>query len=141
MRALRFEVYNEVVRRLSALLKSLEARYNCRTELEFSAYYPSLLNDKEVHEALAPASDKVFGGDNLVPAPVYLIGEDFSFYSRMIPAQFYFLGAKAEGEEHFFLHHPKVVFNEGCMPKGAGFLAEGSLVKVAPAAPAPAAAK
>lgn len=127
MRALSFDVYNEVIRRLNQLLKSLEERYKCRIELEFSAYYPSLLNDEGVHASLVPVHEKIFGKDNIVPGPVYLIGEDFSFYSRMMPAQFYYLGAKAEENEEIFLHHPKVTFDENAMQYGATFLAEGAL--------------
>jgi metal-dependent amidase/aminoacylase/carboxypeptidase family protein len=40
-------------------------------------------------------------------------GEDFAFYSRKVPSMFYFIGAKDTSENVYFVHNPKVVFNEG----------------------------
>jgi metal-dependent amidase/aminoacylase/carboxypeptidase family protein len=70
---------------------------------------------------------QLFGDDNVVESLAYLVGEDFSFYSRKMPAQFYFLGAKTEDNSSFFLHHPQVTFNEDCIKFGAPLLAQGAL--------------
>ena len=95
--------------------------------LEFTAYYPSLLNDRGIYDMLLPVKEKIFGKDHIVENQPYLIGEDFAYYSRSMPGQFYFLGAKTAGNDTFFLHHPQVTFNEGCIPYGAGLLASGAL--------------
>ena len=62
-----------------------------------------------------------------MPSLAYLVGEDFSFYSRKMPGQFYFLGAKTTGNDAYFLHHPRVTFNEECIKYGAPLLAQGAL--------------
>jgi len=127
LRSLYLETYNELVERLRQLLRRLEVTYGCSLELEFTAYYPSLWNDEHVHTTLASVQEKIFGRDNVIESRPYLIGEDFSFYSRMMPAQFYFLGAKTAENDSYFLHHPEVTFNEDCIPYGAALLAEGAL--------------
>jgi len=127
LRANRIADYNDIVSRLNILLRSLEAEYGCTIELDFSAYYPSLLNDPRLHQWLSPVYEKIFGGANVTEGQAYLVGEDFSFYSRAIPGQFYFLGAKTEQNDRYFLHHPKVTFNEECIKYGATFLAESAL--------------
>ena len=127
LRSLYLEVYNEIVEKLRKLLQRLEADFGCRIELEFTAYYPSLWNDGQIHARLASVQEKIFGNANIVESRPYLIGEDFAYYSRRMPAQFYFLGAKEEGNESFFLHHPKVTFNEDCIRYGSALLAEGAL--------------
>lgn len=127
LRANKMADYDGIVGRLALLIKELEGEYTCAIELEFSAYYPSLLNDEGLHERLTPVHNKVFGEGNLTPGLAYLVGEDFSFYSRVIPGQFYFLGAKTAQNDRYFLHHPKVTFNEDCIRYGASFLAEGAL--------------
>jgi len=109
------------------LFSSLEAQFGCRIGLDFSAYYPSLLNDAEVHETLSPVHQRIFGRENVRTGDAYLVGEDFSFYSRIMPAQFYFLGAKTEQNDTFFLHHPQVTFNEDCIKYGAPLLADGAV--------------
>jgi len=126
LRANRMADYDDIIRRLKALHRQLEAEYGCTIELDFSAYYPSLLNDEALHDKLAPVHKKIFN-NNLEPGLAYLVGEDFSFYSRAIPGQFYFLGAKTAGNDRYFLHHPKVTFDEECMRYGANFLAESAL--------------
>jgi metal-dependent amidase/aminoacylase/carboxypeptidase family protein len=127
LRALFIADYNDIVRRLEALLQLLAAEFSCTIDLDFSAYYPSLLNDPGIHEQLAPVHEKIFGNKNVTEGQAYLVGEDFSFYSRLMPSQFYFLGAKTNQNDAYFLHHPKVTFNEECIKYGSRFLAEGAL--------------
>jgi amidohydrolase len=127
LRALNIDTYQKLVAKLRALVKGLEISYSCQIELDFSAYYPSLLNDPAVQDQLRPVQDKIFGKNNLREVPGQLIGEDFAFYSRLMPAQFYFLGAQTDPDNSFYLHHPKVIFNEECIKFGAAFLAEGAM--------------
>jgi amidohydrolase len=127
LRAFSKDFYHELVDKMQALFASLESQFGCRISLDFSAYYPSLLNDAGVHEILSPVRERIFDVENVREGHAYLVGEDFSFYSRMMPAQFYFLGAQAEGNDTFFLHHPQVTFNEECIKYGAPLLADGAL--------------
>ncbi|WP_158559312.1 M20 metallopeptidase family protein [Deminuibacter soli] len=127
LRAVQIADYQSIVARLRTLLQQLEERYNCRIELEFTAYYPGLLNDAGIHDLLSPVRKRLFGEENMVAGQDYLVGEDFSFYSRAMPGQFYFLGAQTEENHTYWLHHPKVTFNEDCIKYGAPFLAEGAL--------------
>ncbi|HEY4334626.1 MAG TPA: M20 family metallopeptidase [Puia sp.] len=126
LRANRMADYDDIVRRLKVLHQQLESEYGCTIELDFSAYYPSLLNDIALHQRLAPVHKSVFN-NQLEPGLDNLVGEDFSFYSRVMPGQFYFLGAKTADNDRYFLHHPKVTFNEECIHYGANFLAESAL--------------
>ena len=126
LRALNIDVYEKIVTKLRALLKGLEMSFDCRIQLDFSAYYPSLLNDPAVHDILAPVRDKIFGKTNMQEVPGQLIGEDFAFFSRAMPSQFYFLGAQGK-ENSFYLHHPQVIFDEECIKTGSAFLAEGAI--------------
>jgi len=127
LRANRIADYNDIINRLKSLHRQLEAEYGCTIELDFSAYYPSLLNDEAIHKKLAPVHQRIFGDANLTEGLAYLVGEDFSFYSRAIPGQFYFLGAKTDQNDRYFLHHPRVTFNEDCIKYGSSFLAESAL--------------
>lgn len=127
MRAHEYNVYQDIVARMHALFQKLEQQYRCTIELDFSAYYPSLINDESLHEKLKPIQKTIFGQENIVPSLAYLVGEDFSFYSRKMPGQFYFLGAKTTHNDAYFLHHPRVTFNEECIKYGAPLLAQGAL--------------
>jgi amidohydrolase/IAA-amino acid hydrolase len=127
LRAVQKAVYDEVAAKMLALTNTLEKQYGAKLDLDFSAYYPSLLNDPAIHEKLHPVQHQLFGDANVIESLAYLVGEDFSFYSRKMPAQFYFLGAKTDQNESFFLHHPQVTFNEDCIKYGAPLLAKSAL--------------
>jgi amidohydrolase len=127
MRAHEYNIYQDIVARMHTLCQKLGQQYRCDIGLDFSAYYPSLINDPTVHEKLKPVREQLFGETNVVPSLAYLVGEDFSFYSRKMPGQFYFLGAKTTQNDAYFLHHPQVTFNEDCIRYGAPLLAQGAL--------------
>ena len=127
LRAIQLAVYQQLAAQLQQLTQQLETEFNCQIELDYSAYYPSLLNDAGIQEQIAGVQKKIFGPSNIIESPIHLIGEDFAFYSRMMPAQFYYLGAGPQEGDNFFLHHPQVIFNEDCMRYGAPFLAEAAM--------------
>lgn len=126
LRVLNLETYNLIVDKLKTLIRGMEISYSCRIEIEFTAYYPSLLNDAGINQLLRPVQEKIFG-ENVISQGGQLIAEDFAFYSRQVPAVFYFLGAREGDGEAYFLHHPKVMFNENCIPFGSTFLTEAAL--------------
>jgi amidohydrolase len=126
LRVLSLATYNLIVQKLKTLLRGMEISYECKIDIDFTAYYPSLLNDSALNMELVSVQEKVFDKE-VIKQDGQLIAEDFAFYSRLIPAVFYFLGAGVEKGEKYFLHHPKVIFNEKCIPIGATFLCEAAL--------------
>jgi amidohydrolase len=126
LRVLNLGTYDLIIDKLRALIKGMEISYSCKIDIEFTAYYPSLLNNSEINRQIIPAQKRVFG-EEVIQQGGQLIAEDFAFYSRQVPSVFYFLGARAANEEVFFLHHPKVMFDENCIPLGSEFLKEAAL--------------
>lgn len=126
LRVLNLDTYNLIVDKLKTLIRGMEISYSCRIEIEFTAYYPSLLNDSNVNHQLGAVQEKIFG-ENVISQAGQLIAEDFAFYSRQVPSVFYFLGAKLGDGDAYFLHHPKVTFDENCIPLGVTFLTEAAL--------------
>lgn len=126
LRVLNLETYELIISRLRRLISGTELSYGCTIDLELTAYYPSLLNNNLLHAQLQEVRSGIFGERVIIQAG-QLIAEDFAFYSRQVPSVFYFLGAKAEQPETFYLHHPKVNFDEGCIPLGSTFLKDSAL--------------
>lgn len=127
LRVLNIDTYQLIVERLKTLIRGMEISFSCQIDLEFTAYYPSLLNDETLNHQLRPVQEEIFSS-NIIQQSGQLIAEDFAFYSRLVPSVFYFLGAQSNGEEEaYFLHHPKVVFDEHCIPLGAEFLKAAAL--------------
>ena len=104
--------------KFNKLIIGLKLIYDVEISMEIDLYYPCLLNDVGINKKLESTLNEIFGIENIIEAKPMLGGEDFAFYSAKVPAVFYFLGARDTARDVFSLHHPKVVFNEGCIPYG-----------------------
>jgi amidohydrolase len=127
IRALDLNTFNDVKARMEKVVEGTALASGATITLEYNLSYPSLLNDKNIHNELTGVLGNVFGTGNSIPVDAILGSEDFAFYTRKVPSMFYFLGAQDTAEQCYFLHHPKVVFNEECIPYGSKLLAEGAL--------------
>ena len=127
VRALDLSTFNQVLERIEKILEGTRISFGCDIKIEYNLNYPSLLNDKNIHDSLTGALNTIFGKENILPIEAILGSEDFAFYSRKVPSMFYFLGAKDVSENSYFLHDSKVIFNEECIPYGSKLLCEGAL--------------
>lgn len=127
VRSLDLDNYYRIIARMEEIVKGFSLLYSCKIDFHIGQFYPSLLNDSDVHLKVKKCAQDLFGEDSLFQLEPMLGGEDFAFYSRKIPSMFYWLGAKLDNCESFFLHHPKVQFDESCMKYGAKFLSDAAL--------------
>lgn len=127
VRALDLSTFNTVLARIEKIIQATMISFDADIKISYDLNYPSLLNDKVIHEQVSAPLEAVFGKQNIIPVDAILGSEDFAFYSRKVPSMFYFLGAQDTAEKTYFLHDSKVVFNEGCIPYGSKLLAEGAL--------------
>jgi amidohydrolase len=127
VRALDLTTFNQILERMEKIIEGTALSSGAKITIEYNLNYPSLLNDKNVHVTLDSTLNTIFGKENIVPVDAILGSEDFAFYSRKVPSMFYFLGARDVAENCYFLHEPKVVFNENCIPFGSELLCNGAL--------------
>lgn len=127
IRSLNLDTYQEIIRRLQKIIDGLMIASDAK--ITFDLYYdlPGVINDKQVHGYIQKSLQQTFGEPNVIEAEAILAGEDFAYYSRKVPSMFYFLGAQHPANDGYFLHHPKVLFNEDCIPYGASFLANAAI--------------
>jgi amidohydrolase len=132
IRSLNLEVYRNICSRLQKIADGLMTAFDA--QITFDLYYdlPSVINDKNVHGTLQQSLQQVFGAPNVIETEAILAGEDFAHYSRKVPSMFYFLGAQHPDNAGYFLHHPRVLFNEDCIAYGASFLANGAIDMLRP---------
>ncbi len=126
LRAMNDENFEMILSRIKKIMEGISTAYDVEMKFTMNSHYPSVINDGAVHEKLVDVASSIFPM-GVHPIPPTLGAEDFSFYSRKVPSMFYFLGAMSEQNGAYFLHHPKVIFNEDCMMLGSEFLAESAL--------------
>lgn len=65
-----------------------------RCEFRVEKGYPFLVNDEELTMRSKQAAISYMGADNVVDLDMRMTGEDFSYYSQLMPACFYRLGTR-----------------------------------------------
>jgi amidohydrolase len=126
VRALNTEEYSRIMARMKQIIAGTEVSFNTKIDLRIGSYYPALENDITVHEKIEGVARDIFDQGVEETGPM-LGGEDFAFFSKEVPAMFYFIGAKDIHDPTYFLHHPRVIFNEDCIKYGIDFLTRSVL--------------
>ncbi|MDP9727960.1 MULTISPECIES: M20 family metallopeptidase [Alicyclobacillus] len=84
-------------------------------DIEFERQLPVTTNHSEVAEWVRLAAIQVVGEENVVEAEQTLGGEDFSIYSQVMPACFFWVGTgKGDGSSRGW-HHPQFDVDENCL--------------------------
>jgi amidohydrolase len=107
IRAFDENVYNTIKNRMVQICKGAEAAYDCKIEVVFRDMYPPVINDKKLTQMIF----EILGedGQHILPQ---MISEDFSYFQKIIPGVFMFLGSRNEQEGHIHpLHNCKFDFN------------------------------
>ena len=98
------------------ICQGLEKMYGCTIELDYKNDYPVLVNDGKMTQVVVDALQEakiqeVVAVEDCGPQAQ---SEDFSYYSQVIPACFFYIGASPEGKDYPH-HHPKFTINEEAM--------------------------
>lgn len=112
LRVLDLETRDEVKERIRATAEAAAAVCGATAEVEVRDGYPPLVNDKDTVMMLAQVADKAFGSDSYsFRYEPSLGGEDFSYFSNMVPSAYFRLGVQGEDTGH-----PQLLHNEWLCP-------------------------
>lgn len=121
------ETQEKMPSRIAKIARGVAEGMGGECEIEYIKGYPPLMNSRETTEKALSALEKTIGKENIIhvekPA---LGGEDFSFFSREIKAQFLWLGCRPEGVEKDDmppLHNNRFLPDEKAIPVGVEVLA------------------
>jgi amidohydrolase len=88
--------------------------------------YPVTVNDPALTEAMLPTLRRVAGADQVHLVPKVMGSEDFSFFQRVVPGLFFFVGVTPEGTPPTSAapnHSPRFFVDERCLVPGVRALA------------------
>lgn len=88
-------------------------------EKEYSIYPPTV-NNVEMYEHVQKVATDLLGQHNFRVVPPKMGAEDFCFYSKVVPASFFYIGIRNEslGSIHTG-HSPHFMIDEDVLPIGA----------------------
>src|SRR5262249_34991221 len=92
MRTLNEAARARAIEMMKQTLGGITSAYGASYELEFGNNNPVTYNDPALVEATLPIMRKILGEKNLLTPRPQMGAEDFSFYQKVIPGFFYFLG-------------------------------------------------
>lgn len=105
-----------IKREIENVVKSVCDLYGAEYEYEYEFGYVSIINDEKATGIIEKIVTEM-EGVNIVPSPVGMGGEDFSYYSRKVPATFVWTGTSSKGFDHPH-HNPKFGIDEEGMITG-----------------------
>lgn len=118
---------NYIKKRLPEIVQSIAKTYRGEAEFELLSDCPVLVNDKDFSgQAINYLEEISEGNFDIYEGTQVHASEDFAYVASEVPSFFFNLlnpNPDAEEGELYPVHHPKVVFGEGMMPKGAAMLA------------------
>jgi amidohydrolase len=120
VRTLTPQVMQLTQRRINEIAMNLAKAYGCEATFEYRIGYPVTLNDAGAVEIFNDLARQTFGEQRVLdlPRPV-MGGEDFSFYSQVVPSCFFVLGLIPPGKQSMpDLHQPDFNFNDDAIATG-----------------------
>ena len=91
--AMRDDIHERVTTLAEAVARG--SRAGCTVCIDKN--YPVTVNDPALTEVMVPTLERVAGADKVLLVPKVTGSEDFSYFQRLVPGLFYFVGVTAEG--------------------------------------------
>nr|DAD24649.1 TPA_asm: hypothetical protein HUJ06_026113 [Nelumbo nucifera] len=113
-----------LLKRVEEVIVEQASVYRCSATVDFfkkeTQIYPPTVNDEYMYEHVKKVAIDLVGAKNFIVVPPMMGAEDFSFYSEMVPAAFFYIGVRNEtlGSTHSG-HSPYFMIDEEVLPIGA----------------------
>jgi len=116
------EVRDLCTRRVHEIAAGIDAALGTRTQVEYIARYPAMVNDAKMSGLAGEVIASVLG-EGRVREVLSLGGEDMAFFLQEIPGCLFFLGAGNAAKGSTAPHHnPRFNIDEDALPLGAEIL-------------------
>ncbi|KAL6962161.1 IAA-amino acid hydrolase ILR1-like 6 [Sarracenia purpurea var. burkii] len=119
-----FSGFYQLLKRIEEVIVEQAKVFRCSATVDFFeneyAIYPPMVNDERMYEHVRKVVVDLVGPTNFKVVPPIMGSEDFSFYSEVVPAAFFYIGIKNEtlGSIHSG-HSPHFAIDEDALPVGA----------------------
>jgi IAA-amino acid hydrolase len=122
-RAFSNENFYQLLRRIKEVFEEQSKVYKCSATVDFfekESIYPPTVNDELMYEHVRKVASDLVGPTNFRVVLPMMGAEDFSFYSQVVPAAFFYIGTMNEtlGSTHTG-HSPYFMIDEDVLPVGA----------------------
>ncbi|KAI5650689.1 hypothetical protein M9H77_36694 [Catharanthus roseus] len=116
--------FYQIMMRIKEVISEQVGVYRCSARVDFlenkDTIYPPMVNEEEMYEHMREVASDLLGPKNFRVVEPIMGAEDFTFYSQVIPAGFFYIGIMNEtlGSTHTG-HSPHFMIDEDVLPIGA----------------------
>lgn len=105
---------------IEAMARAVCDAHGTSVAIEWQDGYPATVNHPATTDRFREVARQKLGDGGVVEMDAPCMGaEDFAFYCREVPATFFFLGLRPEGQDAYAnLHSPHFDFNDDAIPIG-----------------------
>ena len=105
-----------VLRRIEEVSTKIAESAGAKAEVKIGNGYPATINDPELTDKMIPTLEALAGKTNIKITPAITGSEDFSYFQKVVPGFFYFLGGMPKGKSPYDVashHTPDFYIDEG----------------------------
>jgi amidohydrolase len=124
VRTLNEDVRRRVQQLMRETLAGVTSAYGASFEMEYEEGAAVTYNNPQLVEETLPTMRRVLGGSNVLTPRPQMGAEDFSYFARVVPGFYYFLGVRNEAKGITAMWHtPEFDVDEECLVVGTKVMA------------------
>ena len=101
---------------MEEIIKGITVPYGATYEFDYNFLYPCVYNDPSLSEMFAKSAAEILNKDDIIfGGKATMIGEDFSYYSKVVPSVYIRIGCAKPGEPYYPLHNAHFSPDEECL--------------------------
>lgn len=113
-----------IMKRITDICRGVEISTSCKLKAIFRDGYPALINSEELIDRVKHCAENTSAIFSLKKDP-YLLGEDFSFFSKICPINYSFIGIRNEKLGYTSgLHTSNLMMREEALTYGVDYFVE-----------------
>jgi amidohydrolase len=115
------DIRKDLLARIERTATSIAESAGAKVEIAFDPYAPSVYNDPDLTNAIAPAMTEAAGDYGFAERGLVMGSEDFAHYQNEIPGVFFFLGVNPDGVDTINAapnHSPYFLVNDEALKVG-----------------------
>ncbi|HWL23286.1 MAG TPA: M20 family metallopeptidase [Ureibacillus sp.] len=118
VRTLDEDVRNQVPKSMEKIASGIAESFGGKAHLDYQRVTPSLSTNEHAKNDFSELVKELFGEESMHWVTPSMGGEDFAYYSELVPSLFFRLGTRSSEETSFSIHHPKFNIDEQAIRYG-----------------------
>lgn len=118
VRTLDPDVRNQVPESMEKIAKGIAESFGGQAHLDYQRVTPSMSTNEDAKNEFGELVTELFGEESMHWLTPSMGGEDFAYFSELVPSLFFRLGTRSSEQTDYSIHHPKFNIDEQAIRYG-----------------------